>query len=406
MSLTGIGRGSGVHALFNNLISHPSKWKQVKATFGTESTVYIEDYYEQEGSTIRKYYYAGSQRVALRVGPRGQAGTLYYLFADHLGSSNVAYNTDTGQADTMRYYPYGETRTGSLPTDRRFTGQRWDGTIGLYDYKARWYDPGLGRFISADPVVPEPGNPQALNRYAYVLNNPLKYIDDDGHIPVPLIIAGVAFVGATIGIAIHELIAPPEQRLNPLSVEPVKTPRVEQPTSSDMTQWLVDQMRTTAQAPITQAFREHFSSPWPQDQLGALKAWVALVRGEAVWDFKSDIAGAGFSNITLGGRQLNYQAIANIFFGFEGRATGQVGWWLEASAGAYQVVRWVREDPSNIGPVATFFDDPFDNWSIGFGIFLYDLYGQNLDALTPEAFNAALQQYIEQYGAPPPPLNP
>jgi len=140
-----------------------------------------------------------------------------------------------------------------------------------------------------------------------------------------------------------------------------------------------------------------------------LKAWVALARSEAVWDFKSDIAGAGFSTfpiVTLGGQQLNYQAIANIFFGFEGRATGQVGWWLEASAGAYQVVRWLPEDRSNIGPVATFFDDPFDNWSIGFGIFLYDLYGQNLDALTPEAFNAALQQYIEQYGAPPPPLNP
>jgi hypothetical protein len=39
----------------------------------------------------------------------------------------------------------------------------------------------LGRFISADPIVPEPGNPQSLNRYSYVLNNPVRYTDPTGH---------------------------------------------------------------------------------------------------------------------------------------------------------------------------------------------------------------------------------
>jgi RHS repeat-associated protein len=68
-----------------------------------------------------------------------------------------------------------------VPTDRLFTGQRFDGTIGLYDYGARFYDPALGRFISADPIVPKPGNPQALNRYSYVYNNPLRYTDPSGH---------------------------------------------------------------------------------------------------------------------------------------------------------------------------------------------------------------------------------
>jgi len=57
--------------------------------------------------------------------------------------------------------------------------QRWDSALALYDYRAR-YHPALGRFLSADTVVPEPGNPQALNRYAYVLNNPLKYTDPSG----------------------------------------------------------------------------------------------------------------------------------------------------------------------------------------------------------------------------------
>ncbi len=63
----------------------------------------------------------------------------------------------------------------------RYTGQREDATIGLYFYGARYYDPVLGRFVQADTVVPEPGNPGSLNRYSYVLNNPLKYSDPTGH---------------------------------------------------------------------------------------------------------------------------------------------------------------------------------------------------------------------------------
>jgi RHS repeat-associated protein len=61
--------------------------------------------------------------------------------------------------------------SGALPTDYAFTGQRFDGGTTLLDYGARWYDPTLGRFLAADSIVPEPGNPQSLNRYSYVLNN-------------------------------------------------------------------------------------------------------------------------------------------------------------------------------------------------------------------------------------------
>ncbi len=81
------------------------------------------------------------------------------------------------------YHPYGTVRhsEGTLPTDFTFTGQRADASTGLMDSRARYYHPGLGRFISADPLVPEPGNPQALNRYAYVFGNPLKYVDPTGY---------------------------------------------------------------------------------------------------------------------------------------------------------------------------------------------------------------------------------
>jgi RHS repeat-associated protein len=335
---------------------------------------------------------------------------VYYLHSDHLGSASLTTDASGNKVGELRYTPYGETRsgypTGNVPTDRRYTGQAQEESLGLYFYNARWYDSTLGRFLSADTLVPSPGNPQSLNRYSYGYNNPVKYIDSTGHFPIlPLVI----LAGIGIGIVMHELLAPPAQDISPLSIEPIKTPRAEPPTSPDMTEWLVDQMQTTAKAPVTQAFQEHFSSLSPADQLGALKAWVAMVRTDAVWDFKGDIQAAelpGLPIVTLGGQQLNYQAVANIFFGFEGRATGQAGWFLKAGAGAFQAVYWLPKNSSNVGPVTTSFDDPFDNWSIGFGIFLYDLYGQNLDALTPEAFSTALEQYTEQYGAPPSPLTP
>jgi hypothetical protein len=51
----------------------------------------------------------------------------------------------------------------------------------LYFYNARYYDPSLGRFLQADTIVPNPANPQSLNRYSYVLNSPLRYTDPSGH---------------------------------------------------------------------------------------------------------------------------------------------------------------------------------------------------------------------------------
>ncbi len=49
------------------------------------------------------------------------------------------------------------------------------------DYSARWYGPSISRFVSADTIVHGAGNPQTLNRYAYVLGNPLRYHDITGN---------------------------------------------------------------------------------------------------------------------------------------------------------------------------------------------------------------------------------
>jgi RHS repeat-associated protein len=71
---------------------------------------------------------------------------------------------------TSPLYPYGAQ-----------AGQRAEAGFRLMDYNARYYDPYLNRFISADTVVPNPGDPQDLNRYAYAGNNPVRYTDPTGH---------------------------------------------------------------------------------------------------------------------------------------------------------------------------------------------------------------------------------
>jgi RHS repeat-associated protein len=108
---------------------------------------------------------------------------LFYLLSDQLGSTTITTNSSGSKVAELRYQAWGETRYawGATPTDYRFTGQREEGALGLYFYNARWYDPALGRFIQADTLVAEPGNPLDWDRYAYVYNNPLIYTDPSGH---------------------------------------------------------------------------------------------------------------------------------------------------------------------------------------------------------------------------------
>jgi RHS repeat-associated protein len=155
--------------------------QRVKSTLGGVTTAYIGDYFEWTGSTstMVKYYYAAGQRAAMRVG----SSTVYYLLGDHLGSTAITANSSGGEYGELRYKAWGETRftSGSTPTTYRFTGQREDATIQLLFYNARYYDAALGRFIQADTIVPNPADPQALNRYSYVYNRPCRFTDPSGH---------------------------------------------------------------------------------------------------------------------------------------------------------------------------------------------------------------------------------
>jgi RHS repeat-associated protein len=163
------------------------------------TTYYVGKHYEIINGVPTKYIFAGNQRVA-KV---STAGTFYY-HGDHLGSA--AAMTDANGAivnvvETTNYAPYGSIRehTGQTISNYKFTDQELDPETGLYYYGARYYDPTMGRFISPDSIVQNSHDPQTLNRYSYCRNNPLIYLDPNGHVFLvdDLIIAVV--MGAIIG---------------------------------------------------------------------------------------------------------------------------------------------------------------------------------------------------------------
>jgi RHS repeat-associated protein len=126
-----------------------------------------------QGYDTTKYYYLNGQRIAMRRCAGTTCEAPIYLHGDHLGSASLATDAAGRVVSEMRYTPYGETRSGAQPTDRRFTGQRYEAGTGLYDYNARTYDPYINRWIQPDTIIPGP-SPQALNRYSYVYNNPYR----------------------------------------------------------------------------------------------------------------------------------------------------------------------------------------------------------------------------------------
>ncbi len=154
---------------------------RVKKLTGSSTTIYIGKLYEVKGGNVTKFIFTGSTRIVSKT----STDTYYYHHQDqdHLGSTRVVTNSSGANVEQIHYYPYGKTLSddGSVSVKHKFTSQELDRETGLYNYGARCYDPVLGRFTTADPIVPNPTNPQGLNRYSYVLNNPLKYTDPSGH---------------------------------------------------------------------------------------------------------------------------------------------------------------------------------------------------------------------------------
>jgi len=117
---------------------------------------------------------------------------IYYICRDYQGSITHIVNADGSLKQELSYDPWGRLRNpatqqayalGAEPAlflGRGYTGHEHLQQFGLINMNARLYDPAVGRFLSADPYIQDPGNSQNYNRYTYCLNNPLKYTDPSG----------------------------------------------------------------------------------------------------------------------------------------------------------------------------------------------------------------------------------
>ncbi len=153
-------------------------------SYGTLTTYYYAGgSYEvqSDGSTeiTRQYYALAGVSAGMREG-----SSFSWFLTDHLGSVVGVTDADAILVSQTRYTPFGEIRSDVgmvTETDYGYTFQRNVSSMGLMDYKARYYSPLLGRFTQPDTLIPGLASPQMWNRYSYVNNNPIDYTDPDGH---------------------------------------------------------------------------------------------------------------------------------------------------------------------------------------------------------------------------------
>ena len=155
-------------------------------SWNTTATVrYYAPSFEREISnekTTDYTYIESPNGLVAAIKTAGSQHDVMLLATDHLGSIIGVWNASGTLLEEHRYSAWGlrTSSTANPRLQRGFTGHEHLQQFGLIDMQARLYDPHLGRFLAPDPYVQAPENHLSLNRYAYCMNNPLKYVDPTG----------------------------------------------------------------------------------------------------------------------------------------------------------------------------------------------------------------------------------
>ncbi len=189
-----------------NIIYGPENYRkktELKENGQTITTRYYAGNYEKEitqNGTKEYHYISGPSGLIAVYIIENDVGELYYTITNYLGSILIITDKDGNIEEEANYDAWGRMRnpdnwtySGTQPLSilyRGFTGHEMLPHFALINMNGRMYDPVLGRMLSPDNFVQDPGNPQFYNRYAYCLNNPLKYTDPSGE----FIWAIVAFI--------------------------------------------------------------------------------------------------------------------------------------------------------------------------------------------------------------------
>jgi RHS repeat-associated protein len=150
--------------------------------YGASSDAFLET--DLSANLKYQYFFFNGQRVGRQDGKN----SVTWYFADHLGSSRVVWST--AATDNSDFYPFGGERVIASGTANtyKFTGKERDLESGLNNFGARYMSSTIGRFITPDwstspAAIPyaDLSDPQSLNLYSYVRNNPLNRLDPNGH---------------------------------------------------------------------------------------------------------------------------------------------------------------------------------------------------------------------------------
>ena len=321
-----------------------------------------------------------------RIGEDRSETTLYHL-PDALGSVRQLTDSESQILFAQSYEPFGDVLEtyGANGSSYGFTGQMVDEN-GLVYLRARYYDTYLNQFIQSDTIIPDFRNPQSINRYSYVNNNPVNLTDPSGKSPYF-----------------------PEAERN----------------ERDLTWWLYKELTENANSYYIHRINElltgsitHIGTSLTDGYRG-YAAFNYLVKDKAKWDFKHNIqielSGKAIvlHDNSEGYRWYEYSVPGNINFGFVGRAAGIPSIILHAGASYAEM-----KDPAHlsedgrignpfvgeaccpcpevlsgkIGEKCRFllcwyvnpawigrgFDDPTDYAAIETGIQLFDQYGVNM----------------------------
>jgi RHS repeat-associated protein len=132
--------------------------------------------YKTDGALIASYVYA-DDLISMN-----RSGAVSFYHFDGLGSTRVLTDSSGAVTDTYDYDAFGNliARTGTTENEFLFTGQQYDANIGFYHLRARYYQPGAGRFTSVDPWEGDFYAPTTLHLYMYSANDPVNKIDPTG----------------------------------------------------------------------------------------------------------------------------------------------------------------------------------------------------------------------------------
>jgi RHS repeat-associated protein len=173
-------------------------------------TIYVSDLYrvirKPDKSTITKKYLDGLVGKEVEItSTAGKPDTILYIHQNQVGSTLFTTDSSGKMANLMFYKPYGELmNTSTDAVDPKFTGKEYDDSTGLYYFGARYYNPFIGRFITADNGLGgEKTRQDTFNRYQYVLGNPIVYNDPSGNMSCKGAIGGGSALGVFGGASLY-----------------------------------------------------------------------------------------------------------------------------------------------------------------------------------------------------------